>query len=258
MQRVAGTGTFTDLKLGAFFSTPDALGEMLKWPARLESLTFRFAHRTHHMGMAAFMNWGLDTLHPILFRHKETLRYLRISHLTRGGLDYFNLTEFTGLEHLTLSLALTGTAHIHLANLAAPRLKSFCWDMTLEDQGCSEDLGDFQQREEDWIRALVDMFAERCVPCRHIKIVFTPHPLLYFQSWADVEDLRFPWDRMDDIARDLRPRGIALAYNRPNVTRREFDRILETVKGNQDDMMPSPDHGYYDQTMIDGYSTAGR
>jgi hypothetical protein len=166
------------------------------------------------------MDWSLAILQRILAIHKSTLRSIRIRCINVPGLDRFDLREFENLEELSLSyLSTNGTVGIHLIpNLLAPHLRVFHWDLTREDQQCNESLGDFQQKEEDWLRRLALTAVTQGCPLRRIEITFTPLFTYYF-------DGVYPWDRMDALGRELQPHGIQVCYNPPSTSREEYMEI---------------------------------
>lgn len=113
------------------------------------------------------------------------------------------------------------------ANLVAPNLEVFHWDMTLEDQQCGERFRSFGQPEEDWLREFAAAARDRKSSLSQIQIEFNPETYLFRE---DAENPDYPWDRMDSIARDIKPYGIELSYKPPNITRGEF---WEQVKERQ-------------------------
>jgi hypothetical protein len=166
-------------------------------------------------------------LQPILATQRATLTHIRIQKIFSSGIEDFDMTRFPKLQSLWLSHDLTGTDTSLVANLVAPHLRVFHWDQQLEDQQCCETLGSFGQREEDWLQAFAAAAVERKSTLRQIRIYYRPDPYLYSYNGEDEDPLLYPWDRMDKIARDIQPHGIHLSYNKPNITREEFNKHLE-------------------------------
>lgn len=174
-------------------------------------------------------------MQPILAIHKSTLRSISISCINVAGLDGFDLHEFENLEELSLSYQSTkGTVDIHLIpNFLAPQLRVFHWDLTLEDQQCNENLGDFQQKEEDWLRRLALTAITQGCPLRRIEITFTPLYTYYF-------DGVYPWDRMDALGRELQPHGIQVGYNPPCTSREGYMEIWNRTMARKKDSGTDP------------------
>jgi hypothetical protein len=178
--------------------------------------------------MGLYTDWSLSTLQPILAIHQTTLRYIRIRCINEGGLAGFDVRTFQNLEELCLSSATTNrggrtnTAEGNLIpNLLAPRLRVFHWDLTFEDQQHVEDLADFAQGEEDWLRTVAYAAMKAKCPLQTLQITFTP------LSIVSNCDLVYPWDRMDALGRELQSAGIQVCYNPPSVSRKEFSEDIE-------------------------------
>lgn len=212
-----GTAPFSEININGFRQTPAVLDDFLKWPAKIDKFSFRFSYDGPYWAGGLYNSWALSTLHPMLSRHKQTLRHLRVGDLNCKGLAGFDLSTFTSLETLSLSYGSTGTDITTIANLMAPRLEVFRWDLDQEENPGGDYLDSFAQPEDQWLRALVDAFIARKVPLREIKIHFDPS----LQVLGD-GDVKYPWDYMDAIGRDLGPKGIALSYDTPNISRDEF------------------------------------
>lgn len=130
-------------------------------------------------------HWNLAALHRILSPHKPTLCTVRIRNFIPSlslppdnnyntdnfGLTNFNLHPFTSLTHLTLPRRLTGTDPSLVHQLLAPRLRVFCWDLTVERYWrriLKE--ADLQSAEGTWLRALAREAAARRASLRTVKI----------------------------------------------------------------------------------------
>ncbi|KAK0755688.1 hypothetical protein N5P37_011767 [Trichoderma harzianum] len=215
LREIRGTASFTELTLHSFLQTPEALKSLLMWPARLDKFTLDTSFRCDYALNGLYDQWGLDTLQPILTVHKSTLSAIRIRALNRSGLDGFNLSGFQALRELSLSHGLTGTDPTLVAGLLSPRLRSFHWDMTFEDQQHDEFFFHFGEPEENWLRKLAMAAIGRKSTLEIISIKFRPTD----GEWGCTV---YPWDRMDDVARYVQPYGIRLFYTTPTISRELF------------------------------------
>lgn len=240
VQGKAGTSSITELKLGGFLQSSEALEALVRWPAKLESFTFRMPMSGYYSGETALSKYSLAVLQPILAHQKASLSYVQIAEIFNDGLEGFDVTDFPNLQFLSLSHDLTGLDTTLVPNLVAPGLRIFRWDMKLEDQQCGERLGDFCEPQETWLRVLVATAVERKTALREIRINFRPEGGL--QGHHGFTQDQYPWDRMDKLANEFRPHGIDLTYNPPNHTREEFQAYLDA---------PGPDIAALNQTFFD-------
>ncbi|KAH8900631.1 hypothetical protein GQ53DRAFT_835591 [Thozetella sp. PMI_491] len=222
LPKLAGTGTVTELRLTSFLHTPDFLKSLLRWPARLEKLAFEYEYAGRYGRFRPSMDetWGMSVLVDAISTHRKSLRCLSVANLPRQGIEYADLSTFTSLEFLSLSSGVTGqnySEHL-LAHLAAPGLKTFRWDLT--NPYGQQSLYDFGEREENWLRMLVQVLTARQVPLRHLRLEFNPNTKICYTVMY--ERYFYPWDRLDDIARDVEPHGIVVSCNPPTITKREL------------------------------------
>jgi hypothetical protein len=209
--------------------TPDDLTELFQWPEVLEEFHLQYMFGDNYSDGGAYDSWSLATLRSILIIHKSTLRSIKIRALNIRGLAGFDVREFERLEELSLSSSIICRlykAWQHddhtLSALVGPRLRSFELVLTLEDQQHCESLGDFGETEENWLRALAHFAIRKQYPLREIRIQFAP----YKYETLDF-DCRYPWDRMDDLDRELQLHGIRVHYSPPTVSRAEFEELLK-------------------------------
>lgn len=228
---MAGTASFTELNLSNFVQTLETLEALTRWPVNLEGFSFRLPSEYPYAGEHSLSTYTLGKLQPILAAQKATLTHVRIRELYSMGLEEFNVTDFPKLRSLSLSHGLTGTDTTYVGNLVAPNLREFHWDMTLEDQQLGETLGNFAQPEEDWLRALSAAAIDRKSALHHIRIQFSPEAFIYSHERKTIHD-KYPWDRMDQIGREVQPHGITISYNIPTVTKEEFREMLEAPPDN--------------------------
>ncbi|KAL6237198.1 hypothetical protein BDW75DRAFT_88463 [Aspergillus navahoensis] len=227
-QRKPRTGQIRILKLRCFLGTPADLEELVKWPLVLEEFHLEFTFGDDYGESGKYSHWSLATLQPILAINKSTLRSIKIRAINVGGLTGFDMREFERLEELSLSSATICRKYKHwesedhsLSVLLGPRLYAFELDMTLEDQQHCESLDDFGEIEENWLRALGHLAVRQRRPLREIRIQFAP----YAHVSSGFHD-RYPWDRMDDLDRELRPNGIRVRYTPPTLSREQFEKSI--------------------------------
>ncbi|KAL4865948.1 hypothetical protein BDV12DRAFT_173619 [Aspergillus spectabilis] len=192
LQLQAETASFTTLKIRSFLQTPKVLEDLVRWPASLESFDLKYTFGACYSRTGLSIEWSLNTLQPILAIHRTTLQSISIRCINFGGLTDFDVRDFPNLQELRLSEATTSpryrnsTADAHLIpNLIAPRLRVFHWDLTLEDQQCSESLGSFAQKEEDFLRAVAHEAIKVKCPLRMLRVTYTP------DTWLE-SDIKYP------------------------------------------------------------------
>jgi len=160
----------------------------------------------------------LALLFSHLSPHRKTLRSIEIGSFDTKcptGFDGFSLAGFESLETLELAERSTGSRDGYEEIAAAPRLKRFSWNFQNDDSVMKVCLGHFRQADEDWIRGLAAAAARRKSPLENIHIIFEP------DSWDEPPEV-WPWDSMDDIAKDFRDAGITVTYTEPNVTKSQI------------------------------------
>ncbi|KAJ3529871.1 hypothetical protein NM208_g9564 [Fusarium decemcellulare] len=211
-----GTAPFTALKLFQFSQTTRDLELILKWPAKLEELYF-LPWSTCSLGGSG--HWSFWRLQPMLDIHKSTLRKITIPELDEGDITNLNLSDYPNLEILELPATLTGKDVANIPRLVAPRLRVFRWNIITWRTESRVQPEDFDQAEEDWLRAFVQAAVERKVKLRQIFVDFAPTLFVGL-----LVDARYPWDRMDDVGRDVAQHGVKVGYLSPSITREEFNR----------------------------------
>ncbi|CAH0058190.1 unnamed protein product [Clonostachys solani] len=227
MKAKAGTAPFTELKLRHFTQSATALEALVMWPARLEAFHFSLPMSDYYSGNYALTRYNLSIMKAILSHQKASLSHINIHELlSQSGVQDCDLSGFHQLHTLCMSRDLTGIDTIPVANLVAPNLLIFRWDMRLEDQQCSRGLEGFAKLEEDWVRAFAKSSMERKSSLQQIQISFFPEGWFY----GDIDkDYQYPWDRMDRLAEEFRTHGINVVYNTPNITKEEFLKLKEEV-----------------------------
>lgn len=197
------------------------------WPAKLTSFQFAVPLSNHNSWQQGVMAYNLGIMQAILSQQKDSLTYIRMDQLLQQGLYSFNMAEFRSLKVLWLAHDLTGTDPESVANLLAPNLEVFHWNLMLEDQRQGESLDTFEKREEDWLRAFAAAAIAGNSTLRHIKIRFFPEAQIFRQDKTGVE---YPWDRMDRIASEIQPHGIHLSYSPISVSRERFNALVRVPK----------------------------
>ncbi|KAK7222362.1 hypothetical protein V2G26_010365 [Clonostachys chloroleuca] len=221
----AGTAPFTELKLRHFTQSATALEALVMWPVGLKAFHFSMPMSDYYSGDFALTRYDLGIMKTILSHQKASLSHINIHELlTKSGVEDFNLSGFHQLHTLCMSRDLTGIDTSHVANLLAPNLLIFRWDMRLEDQQCCRGLEGFAQPQEEWIRVFAKSSMGRKTSLKQIQINFYPEG--WFNEDID-KDYQYPWDRMDRLAEEFESLGINVVYNPPNITKEEFLRTKE-------------------------------
>lgn len=196
-----------------------ALQTLIKWPAKLESFCLHVSGTWH---------FTLSNLGHMLADHKSTLRHI---HITGGGsedADRFDLTDFPLLESLRLCSRDSLGADC-AGRLVAPRLREFTLDLTWKLGEEYESHDGMHHPAEDFLRtfAAVALSRDPPTPC-HIQVHMQAEDFLT-PKWMRSERLeeRYPWDRLADIARDIKPHGMELSYGSPLVSRDQFAEGVE-------------------------------
>ncbi len=214
----------------------EMLPGFLGWPKRLEKLTCLGRSRS---------GWSPIELRDVwsaLVPHLLSIQSVRIGSVTNptlyssmsGMLTGVDFTFFGALTFLSLSYWATGSGPGE-GCLLAPHLETFEWAFDADDKRPLF-LNDFGQEEEDFLRRLAAAAIERNVPLRNIDIVFTPASTVKTQDkglkYLGVTEAEFeyPWDRMDRLAHEMRLLGIKLWYNKPSVSREQFEAAVFTTQ----------------------------
>ncbi|KAF4988862.1 hypothetical protein FGRMN_9504 [Fusarium graminum] len=158
------------------------------------------------------------------------LRELRIPHLNMEDVKSLDLSGFSKLETLKLASTITGNDGGDVPRIIAPNLRVFEWKVKTWEHHEGDSFypdaearpEDFGQRQEDWVRAVVRFAHEHETKLQTIIIDFNPIDL------PIPLDTMYPWDRMAGIARDSEQYGIDICYDRPNISRGDFERLLSS------------------------------
>lgn len=153
----------------------------------------------------------------IIAPHKTTLRSITVGSLHEKSLVGFDLTGFENLTHISLSTWATGSTTGDETNLLAPRLTTFRWVFTVEDQH-SESLFCFGEAQEHWLRSFIAAAIAWKLPLENIYIQYAPEGYYLPQD----RPVMYPWDRMKNIATDIQDEGINLSWTPPTVSREDF------------------------------------
>jgi hypothetical protein len=192
---------------------------LINWPKALTSFHFgSFYNNDNYVDLPMIASW--------LQKHKGTLVDLSVGYLaSRGRGKLFDLSEFTALESLELSIWQISVGGFRTPRilefkpedeiLLAPNLKSFKLDFTVYDQH-SESWTDLGETEVNWLRSFAEAAVRKNVPFREISICFNP------ESYGIAKKNGYPWDRMTALQDELRPKGITVSYNEPSLAREEW------------------------------------
>ncbi|OAF98833.1 uncharacterized protein CC84DRAFT_426627 [Paraphaeosphaeria sporulosa] len=178
----------------------------MKWPFGLESLTVYEIYWYPNRGY-------FHDFRSILYRHRETLRFLHIGNVPEAG--PLDLSEFTSLE----SLHLFSRTMSHkwepeeLCNkiLAAPRLRNLVWDFHQWDEqiGHCTAWEDFGPAEVEWLQRVAELAKQRNASLREIQIAFRLGECFELDPTKE----RSPWDWMEDARVGLERFNISLLIN---------------------------------------------
>lgn len=246
MQELEGTGPITSLTMDDFSHSPEALDAIVRWPRNLEKLSIfpNIVGDSYYITRPLFTGWDFATVQPILETQMASLRELAILTLYRGldpmvgDIENLDLTGFAKLEVLTLPSFQTGYDTRHIPRILAPNLRIFNWlvafynctaqwevpeewvipeeGMSPEEWGIPQDwvspeasYGDLSQKQEDWVRAMVNFAAKKQQRLREIYIAFKHEE----RGRGDDEScLAHPCERLEKIARDSEEFGIKIRY----------------------------------------------
>jgi hypothetical protein len=207
----------SELIISDFGDTPEALQSLLNLPKALQHFEFGKVHSTPSTW------WNLGHFQRLLHGHRESLRSIEIGALGREMIN-INLLDFTKLETLNLSRwVFDFTPEIACATLLAPKLRTFIWDFTIEDQH-SESWTSFGQEQRDWITTFAKLAVAQKSALRQIKIVFNPDEGSGPRTRDQLKDHPWPWDFMDQ-ARDAMYPDVKLSYNNLWDRQHFIDRI---------------------------------
>ncbi|KAJ4007445.1 hypothetical protein NW752_007574 [Fusarium irregulare] len=142
----------------------------------------------------------------------------------RDDIENLDLTGFINLERLSLGCMTTGYDLWHTTRLLPPLPRVFTWRII--DFGDRDiRLHDFNQKHEDWVRAMVKFAAQHQRRLECIFIDFLGHENNSRLPESDV----YPWDRLDDIDRDSKKLGIRIRYDEPYMSKEEFEQDLRDL-----------------------------
>ena len=215
----------------------------MRWPRNLEKLSIfpRIFYDPSYTTLpfftgAEFEEWDFATVQPILETQMANLRELSILTLCHGrdrmvgDIENLNLKGFIKLEVLTLPCFQTGYDTRHILRILAPNLRVFSWLVPLEnsteeevlpdgwvipEEGLipedpvspHERIEDFDQEQEDWVRAMVELAAKKQHKLREIYITFKDQER---GRGCDRPGLVYPCERLERIVRDSEELGIKI------------------------------------------------
>ncbi|CAG7555159.1 unnamed protein product [Fusarium equiseti] len=228
-----------------FSHTPEALEAIVRWPRNLEKLSIfpSIVVDSYYATQPLFTGWDFTTLQPTLETQMASLRELAILALYRdldrmvGDIDNLDLSGFAKLEVLTLPSFQTGYDTRYIPRILAPNLRIFNWlvpfnsteewvipeDWVIPQEGMSpeewmipqdwvaseERPEGFDQKQEDWVRAMVDFAAKKQQRLREICIAFKHEER---GRGDDGSRLVHPCERLEKVARDSEEFGIKIRY----------------------------------------------
>jgi hypothetical protein len=217
--------SLSSLSIGCYHDSRENLRQFLVIPAQLEHFTFTGSTDvdSEHHSTPTF-----PFLVSALSRHMTTLRTLAIHTYYVLSPVPADLSRFTSLNELTLSLSTTGTAQDSVAEiLTAPSLYKFRWAISDWQR---QDLFGFGASEENWLRCLARAAATGGSRLREIELDWRPtrtdgppfsrrptnKPEIY--PWARLEGLR------QELIQDHGKNCISLSWSPPTVAKEAFLR----------------------------------
>ncbi|KAJ4116161.1 hypothetical protein NW768_011134 [Fusarium equiseti] len=209
-----GTAPFTNLNIHESFLDLESLDALLTWPKNLQKLRLGY-------DMPMTEEWTFSHVQPMLETQMASLRELTITPAQDFG-DIWNLdlTGFVKLEVLGLPSFVTGCDTVYIPSILAPNLRVFNWDFAYRSDSYVA-VEDYDQAQEEWVDAMVDLAITRQKNLREIYINFEP---CGYRSLRKVEGFVYPWDRLDESARVASKFGIRIRYNETNVSREAFEK----------------------------------
>jgi hypothetical protein len=119
-------------------------------------------------------------------------------------------------------------------DILAPRLRRllahFMWGLECS-QPCIWDR--FQQPEEDWFCGFAKLAMECKIPLCLIEIEFEPLQI-FREHLLEIQNLKFPYHRMERVKSTIRPLGVKLAYSKANITEKRFWKEISRLRGEED------------------------
>ncbi|KAL4802203.1 hypothetical protein BDV18DRAFT_164378 [Aspergillus unguis] len=220
-----GTALIKSLELRFFLATPGELEDLMRWPAALENFELEWTFSNGEPGHDEHLEWSLAILQPLLAIQSETLRCIRIAHISPPGLG-LDLRAFEQLEHLCLmsqDLCVYPRGYDSdkgtLVRLLAPRPRLFTIEVNWDGHQEGTPVGAFRALEEDWLRAFGHVAVKHKSSLHEIRIKFEP-----YEDYTT--DSVYPWDRMDALRQEFRPR-IKVTYSPPSISREEYAKCYE-------------------------------
>lgn len=216
---------------------PEAFRLLMSWPARLRKFTFLGCNQYS----PAVEVPDIATVWSCLVPHKQSLEYVRIGSLPTywvPGPSYMpprvNFSVFKSLTFLSLSYWVTGSDPGEV-NLLAPCLQTFRWTFDPDDDRHTY-LYYFGEPEVNFLRRFARAAESRKLPLCNIIISYSPNHTINVAGQGDESlgvletALQYPWDRMDQLAQEIQPWGIKLAYNRPSMSRIRYEGAVDSFR----------------------------
>ncbi|KAJ5091783.1 F-box domain protein [Penicillium alfredii] len=223
---IQGAASFTSLSLNGYSADLRTLFHLTRWPKKLVHFTSRCVHDDDD-GPA---DLDFAELRPALLPHLETLQTIELQGPYKSNRDgLFNAAEFPNLESFKISrwaIAPRGSlawTPEHADLLLAPRLKVLTWVVD-ESPAEVEEWDEFSPEEEKWMREFAKVASQRRSTLQRIHIQYKP------ETYNVEERFGYPWDRMDKVREEIRPYGVALGYDEPPLSKKEWQEEVDSKK----------------------------
>jgi hypothetical protein len=225
-QGYEGTGTLTTLIVSDLRVHPARLAILLAWPKHLEHFTFGNTYSNHG-------HWELSMFESLLAPHRFSLKSITIgsSPIGRGRINVTGFPELTSLElshwgwHCSPEQA--------ILTILAPKLKEFTWNFDSYDSHIKS-WYHFAQPQVDWVLTFAKLASAQRSALKEFVIRFQQDEWAAPHSREEYEAVRYPWDRMDQLALALEPLGIILSYTpAPSHTRMKVEKRIEEMESRE-------------------------
>ncbi|KAF2496240.1 hypothetical protein BU16DRAFT_371136 [Lophium mytilinum] len=223
------TAPFTKLSMRNFRDTSSVLSALLTWARALEHFVWETSRYTSERSRTCRM------VHRALEPHYLSLKSFKLDNIIFND-NIIDLTQYVELQDLHLSAFVPlETIGNHALHLAAPKLRSFTWDLTRTNVYPEP----FNKSIVDGLRTFVDVILSQGCPLQRIDIIFWPRPEFYTEtrclySTRPTSDTGLlscsteDWDCMHQLASELELLGVALTYDKPRlVTKEEYEGTVK-------------------------------
>lgn len=244
-EHMKGRANFTSLTIENQRYHISDLIDLMSWPRALEHISVSCTKFKPLVGMPTHLARQVE-VESLLRTHKGSLRRIEVHILIDRYLDSLslrgqsiNFRDFSHLEVLTMSIwNLPNNPRVAAQFLLAPNLHTLILDYddrfttrdTPSPKGSSfiADLRAYRRKGGiDYPRRLVGFMRSYGSRIRAFRIKMTPTK----PSQRDVERAEnlpaYPWENFEQCREEFARRAISAEWNEPNVSRAEYDQLVE-------------------------------